>query len=139
VRDGGAGVAAMAASAWWSALPVVGVSGIVCGLIAALAWLELRFGAELPAWWRVPRRALFGVIAGTALLSLLPFIAAAAHAGGFVGGGAVAIALAWRGFGARRSAAGSAASPARARRRARSRSARRATSWRARASSPRAT
>jgi membrane associated rhomboid family serine protease len=95
------GVAAMAASAWWSALPVVGVSGVVCGLIAALAWLELRFGAELPAWWRVPRRALFGVIAGTALLSLLPFIAAAAHAGGFVGGGVAAMALAWRAFGPR--------------------------------------
>jgi membrane associated rhomboid family serine protease len=97
----GAGVAAMAASAWWSALPVVGVSGVVCGLIAALTWLELRFGDELPAWWRVPRRGLFGVIVGTALLSLLPFVAAAAHAGGFAGGGAVAIALAWRGFGAR--------------------------------------
>jgi membrane associated rhomboid family serine protease len=97
-----AGVGAMAASAWWSTLPVVGVSGIVCGLIAALAWLELRFSEDLPAWWRVPRRALLGVIAGTALLSLLPFIAAAAHAGGFAGGGAAALALAWRKFGARR-------------------------------------
>jgi len=95
------GLGAMAASAWWSALPVVGVSGVVCGLIGALSWLELRFGEELPAWWRVPRRALFGVIAGTALLSLLPFIAAAAHAGGFVGGGVAAMVLAWRTFGAR--------------------------------------
>ena len=91
-----AGVGAMAASALWSTLPVVGVSGIVCGLIAALTWIELRFGEDLPAWWRVPRRALFGVIAGTALLSLLPFVAAAAHAGGFVGGGIAAIVLARR-------------------------------------------
>ena len=32
----------------------------------------------------MPRRALFGVIGLTALLSFLPFVAAAAHAGGFV-------------------------------------------------------
>jgi tetratricopeptide (TPR) repeat protein len=92
----GAGVGAMAASVW-SPLPVVGVSGILAGLLAALLWLELRFADALPAWWRVPRRALFGVIGLTALLSLLPFVAAAAHAGGFVGGGATAASLTWRG------------------------------------------
>jgi len=91
-----AGLGAMVAS-MWSALPVVGVSGILCGLLAALLWLELRFADALPAWWRVPRRALFGVIGLTALLSLLPFVAAGAHAGGFAGGGIAAAALAWRG------------------------------------------
>ncbi len=91
-----AGLGAMVAS-MWSPLPVVGVSGILCGLLAALLWLELRFADALPAWWRVPRRALFGVIGLTALLSLLPFVAAGAHAGGFAGGGIAAAALARRG------------------------------------------
>jgi membrane associated rhomboid family serine protease len=91
-----AGLGAMAAS-MCSPLPVVGVSGILCGLLAALLWLELRFADAQPAWWRVPRRALFGVIGLTALLSLLPFVAAGAHAGGFAGGGIAAAALAWRG------------------------------------------
>jgi membrane associated rhomboid family serine protease len=90
------GIGAMAASAWWSSVSVVGVSGVVCGLIGALTWLEFRFADQLPAWWRLPRRALFGVIAGTALLSLLPIIATAAHVGGFVVGWATAAVLAWR-------------------------------------------
>ncbi len=98
------GLASMAASALWSPLPVVGVSGIVFGLLAALAWLELRFADELPAWWRVPRRALFGMITVSAAISFLPFIAAAAHAGGFAAGGAAAAALAWRGLAPRPSA-----------------------------------
>jgi tetratricopeptide (TPR) repeat protein len=85
------------AASMGSPLPVVGVSGILSGLLAALLWLELRFPDVMPAWWRVPRRALFGVIGLTALLSLLPFVAAAAHAGGFVGGGIAAMAVAWNG------------------------------------------
>jgi membrane associated rhomboid family serine protease len=92
------GVAAMAASAWWSPLPVVGVSGILAGMLAALLWIEFRNCDELPAWWRVPRRALFGVIGVSALLSFLPFVATAAHAGGFAGGAAAAAALSWRGL-----------------------------------------
>ncbi len=98
------GFGAMGASAWWSDLPVVGVSGVVFGLIAALLVLELRFADRLPAWWRVPRSALFGMIAMSALLSLLPFIAAAAHAGGFLAGGAAAIVLAGSGLSMRPSA-----------------------------------
>lgn len=93
----GAGLGAMAASALWSPMPVVGVSGILSGLLGALLWLELRFPDVMPAWWRVPRRALFGVIGLTALLSFLPFVAAAAHAGGFVGGGIATAAVAWNG------------------------------------------
>ena len=93
----GAGIGAMAASAEWSAMPVVGVSGILSGLLAALVWLELRFPDVMPAWWRVPRRALFGVIGLTALSSLVPFVAAAAHAGGFVAGGITTAAVAWNG------------------------------------------
>lgn len=91
-----AGVGGMAASAIWSSAAVVGVSGIVCGLIGALVWIEFRFAEQLPAWWRLPRRALLGVIIGTALISFLPIIATGAHVGGFVAGGAAAAALARR-------------------------------------------
>jgi membrane associated rhomboid family serine protease len=91
------GLASMAASAWWNSDPVVGVSGVLSGMVAALVWLELRFPDRLPAWWRVPRGALFSVIALTAVLGFLPFIAAAAHAGGFVGGALAAAAVGWRG------------------------------------------
>lgn len=95
------GLGAMAASGWSTPAPVVGVSGVVFGLLGALCWLELRFAETLPAWWRVPRRALFWMLAVSALLSLLPFIAAAAHAGGFAAGGAAAAAVAWRALGQR--------------------------------------
>ncbi|HKA13714.1 MAG TPA: rhomboid family intramembrane serine protease [Myxococcota bacterium] len=91
------GLGAMAA-AWWSPLPVVGVSGIVFGLLAAALWIELCFGGELPAWWRVPRRALFGATALSTLISFLPFVAGGAHAGGFAAGGLAAAALAPRGL-----------------------------------------
>jgi membrane associated rhomboid family serine protease len=94
---GASGLGSMAASAWWNSDPVVGVSGILSGVLAALVWLELRFADRLPAWWRIPRGALFSVIALTAALSFLPFIAAAAHAGGFVGGAIAAVAVSWRG------------------------------------------
>jgi membrane associated rhomboid family serine protease len=90
------GVAGMAASAFWSSGAVVGVSGIVCGLVGALVWIELRFADQLPAWWRLPRRALYGVIIGTALISFLPFVATGAHVGGFVAGITTAALLAGR-------------------------------------------
>jgi membrane associated rhomboid family serine protease len=78
---------AMAASGVASPIPVVGVSGVVFGLLGALFWLEFRFADALPAWWRVPRRGLYWMLGISLLLSLLPFIAGAAHLGGFVGGG----------------------------------------------------
>lgn len=89
------GLGAMLASGWAGEDRVVGVSGVVCGIFGALVWLELRFASVLPAWWRVPRRALGWVFGGTAALSLLPFVAGGAHAGGFLAGGAAAAALSW--------------------------------------------
>ena len=91
------GLGAMAA-AWWSPLPVVGVSGIVFGLLAALLWIEHRYADELPAWWRVPRRALYGTIALSGLISFLTFVALGAHVGGFVVGGLAAALIAPRGL-----------------------------------------
>ncbi len=96
---------AMGASWIFSSERVVGVSGVVLGLFGALCWLELRFADALPAWWRVPRGALFGTLAATALFSLLPFVAAAAHVGGFLAGLLAAVALTWPRLARRPSAA----------------------------------
>lgn len=96
---------AMGASWLFQSDHVVGVSGVVLGLVGALCWLELRFATALPAWWRVPRGALFGTLAATALISLLPFVAAAAHAGGFLAGLLAAMALTWPRLARRPSAA----------------------------------
>ena len=100
-----AGLGAMAA-AWRSRLPVVGVSGIVFGLLAALLWIEHRYADQLPAWWRVPRRSLYGATALSALISFLPFVALGAHVGGFVAGGLAAAMIAPRGLGIRPGARG---------------------------------
>jgi len=89
------GLAAMLASAAATDVAVVGVSGVAAGLFGALVWLEMRFSTVLPAWWRVPRRSLFWVFAASALLSLLPFVAGAAHGGGFLAGAALAAGLSW--------------------------------------------
>jgi rhomboid protease GluP len=65
----------------------LGSSGIVCGIVGALLWLEFRAPAELPVGWRIPRRLFVGVLAVEALLLLrLPHIAHAAHLGGLVAG-----------------------------------------------------
>ncbi|MGH0029197.1 MAG: rhomboid family intramembrane serine protease [Myxococcota bacterium] len=97
---GVSGVAAMASAGVAGQGTVVGVSGVVFGLLGALTWLELRHGSELPAWWRVPRRAFWWMYAVSAALALLfPFlIAGEAHLGGVLGGAAAA-ALATRSFG----------------------------------------
>jgi membrane associated rhomboid family serine protease len=92
------GFGAMAASTLASPTLVVGVSGVLSGMLAALFWLEFRFAESLPSWWRVPRRGLLWLFAINALLSLLPFIATAAHAGGFVAGGVAAACVARRGL-----------------------------------------
>ncbi len=93
---------AMWASALSNSAPVVGVSGVVFGVFGALIWLEYRFPDRLPAWWRVPRRGLHWMLGISLLLSLLPFIAGAAHVGGFFGGTAAAAVLAWNSLGNRR-------------------------------------
>ncbi|HEY5659014.1 MAG TPA: rhomboid family intramembrane serine protease, partial [Myxococcota bacterium] len=84
---GASGLGSMVASGLTSDVGVVGVSGVVFGLLGALTWLELRAGEHLPAWWRVPRRALYVVLVVSAVLGFaVPFVAGAAHVGGFVCG-----------------------------------------------------
>jgi rhomboid protease GluP len=84
------GLGAMAASGLAGHARVVGVSGVVFGLLGAVTWIELRLADRLPAWWRVPRRALFIMILFSAALPLfVPIIAGAAHLGGFLAGAAV--------------------------------------------------
>jgi membrane associated rhomboid family serine protease len=93
---GVSGLAAMTACAWVP-LPVVGVSGVVFGLVGAVTWLEHFRTDELPAWWRVPRRPLYGMLVLSAVLGLLvPFIAGAAHVAGFAAGALCAALLADR-------------------------------------------
>lgn len=93
---GVSGLAAMTACAWDS-LPVVGVSGVVFGLVGAVTWLEHFHAGELPAWWRVPRRPLYVMLAVSALLgSVVPIIAGAAHVAGFAAGALCAALLAER-------------------------------------------
>lgn len=93
-----AGVSALGAMlACWLAgySDVVGISGVVCGMVGALALLELAAPEQLPAAIRIPRGLLFGAIAidGTSAwwLPLLfprwaPQIATLVHVGGFAAG-----------------------------------------------------
>jgi len=93
---GVSGLGAMTACSWepW---PVVGVSGVVLGLVGAVAWLEHFRTEDLPAWWRVPRRPLYVMLAVTLLLGwVVPFISGAAHIGGLIGGALCAALLADR-------------------------------------------
>ena len=91
---GASAVAAMAASGLAGYTQVVGVSGVVFGLAGAVVWLELRCAEELPAWLRVPRRALFVLLLiNAAIMTLIPRIAGAAHVGGFAAGLAAAAGL----------------------------------------------
>ena len=91
-----------AGSGWAGYSAVVGASGIVFGLAGAVLWLEVRRADQLPAWWRFPRRPLLVILAVNAVLGLaLPFIAGAAHLGGFAAGFAAAAAVGWRGPGLR--------------------------------------
>ena len=89
------GLASMLGSGLVTPVPVVGVSGVVSGLMGALVWLELRFPGELPAWWRVPRRAIYWVLGLSVALSLLPFVAGAAHGFGFGMGVVLAAGHSW--------------------------------------------
>jgi membrane associated rhomboid family serine protease len=93
---GVSGLASMTACAF-TPLPVVGVSGVVFGLVGAVTWLEHFRTDELPAWWRVPRRPLYLMLALSFLLgAVVPFIAGAAHAAGFAAGALTAALLADR-------------------------------------------
>lgn len=91
----GASAVGATLGAWYAGyVHVVGVSGVVFGLVGAVTWLEVRCCDRLPAWWRVPRSALFFMLGASALLPvLLPFIAGASHLGGLIGGAVAAAAL----------------------------------------------
>jgi hypothetical protein len=63
---------------------------VVFGLAGAVLWIQLRYADCLPVWWRFPRSML--VVVGIALICdgllgfVMPFIAGAAHLGGFAAG-----------------------------------------------------
>lgn len=84
---GAAGLASMFASGIAGYSAVVGASGIAFGLAGAVLWLDVRCADQLPAWWRIPRRTFYLVLAvNGALMFVFPLIAGAAHVGGFLGG-----------------------------------------------------
>lgn len=69
----------------------LGASGVVAGVVAALLIREIRAPEHTPAPWRIPRRLLLLAIAlETLVLSFVPGVAHAAHAGGFAAGGIAA-------------------------------------------------
>jgi len=66
---------------------VVGASGVVAGLAGALLAIELRGGRRLPVWWRLPRRLFIAALLLQVAIDItVPYIAAAAHVGGFLAG-----------------------------------------------------
>jgi membrane associated rhomboid family serine protease len=84
---GASGLLAMQLCSWLGYPPVVGASGIVAGLLGSLTWLEFFRAEDLPAWWRLPRRPLIGVLLASVLIDwFVPAFAGAAHIGGFFGG-----------------------------------------------------
>jgi membrane associated rhomboid family serine protease len=92
---GVSGFAAMLACAWAGYAEVIGASGVAAGLAGALLALELQCSRRLPVWWRIPRRLFIAALLAQAVLDFtLPFVAAAAHFGGFVAGFAAAFVLA---------------------------------------------
>jgi membrane associated rhomboid family serine protease len=91
------GAGAIVACAFAGYLKVVGASGVVMGFGGALIALELRRPDLLPALLRLPRGLLVGAaLADFVLLSFVPNVAHAAHVGGLLAGGGVALALAPR-------------------------------------------
>ncbi len=75
---------------------VVGASGAICGIMGAGLVLLRRLEGSSPAGWHQRQTKLFrGAAIGTALLgALVPFVSNTAHAGGFVAGALVTMALA---------------------------------------------
>lgn len=72
----------------------LGASGVVAGIVAALLVREVRAPERTPAPWRIPRGLLVAaILAETVVLAFVPAVAHAAHAGGFLAGGAAAWAL----------------------------------------------
>jgi len=68
---------------------VLGASGLVSGLAGAMLALELHFARWMPAYWRIPRRILIGLLLlQFAVIDrvLAQLVAGGAHLGGFAGG-----------------------------------------------------
>ncbi len=71
---------------------LVGASGMVAGLAAALLWLEFQRPERLSVAWRLPRRLFVAAVVLDALLGVvIPAIAGFAHLGGFLAGGLAAV------------------------------------------------
>jgi membrane associated rhomboid family serine protease len=74
-----------------SVLCSVGVSGIIFGVLGALAVLNCRFGRQLPAGYRFPARAwwIMLVVNLVALPMVMRQLDSAAHVGGLLSGAAI--------------------------------------------------
>ena len=84
---GVSGISAMLAAGAMGYPEVVGASGVAAGLAGSLISIELGGGSGLPGWWRIPRSALLAAVAlQVAFDFFLPFVAGAAHVGGFLAG-----------------------------------------------------
>ena len=65
----------------------LGASGVAAGLAGALLCIEFNGSRRLPVWWRIPRRVFVAAILAQAVLDyFVPFVAGAAHLGGFFAG-----------------------------------------------------
>ncbi len=66
---------------------VIGASGVAAGLVGSTLCLELNVSRLLPVWSRIPRRVFVIALLGQGLVDLfVPFVAGAAHLGGFAFG-----------------------------------------------------
>ena len=84
---GVSGISAMLAAGAMGYPEVVGASGVAAGLAGALVSMELGGGKGLPAWWRIPRFVFVAALGlQVAFDFFIPFVAGAAHVGGFVAG-----------------------------------------------------
>lgn len=65
----------------------IGASGVAAGLAGSLLCIELNGSRRIPVWWRIPRRVFIGALLAQLVFDYFaPFIAGAAHIGGFVAG-----------------------------------------------------
>jgi membrane associated rhomboid family serine protease len=84
---GASAVGAMVASALAGYQDVIGASGVVAGLAGALVCFELHGSRRLPVSWRIPRRLFLLALLLQAWIDWqVPYIAGAAHLGGFASG-----------------------------------------------------
>ena len=81
---GASAVGAMWAAASASYVEVIGASGVAAGLVGSVLCLEFNATRSLPVWSRIPRRVfVFALIVQGTVDIMVPFVAGAAHIGGF--------------------------------------------------------